>query len=397
MTASLIVDAILVLAVVLAMFSGWRAGAFSSVLSTIGVVAGLICGAALAPLVMQLAESTPLRVLLALVTIILLVGVGNLVGGMIGTTLRDRMRFRSSMKIDSGIGAVFQGLVTLLVAWLVALPLASGVGGAIGDGIRNSTILGYVDRVTPSQLNQVPTQISALLNDSEIPLIGSPFQQSASPDVEAPRIDVANRELVDQMRPSVVHVLGDARVCSRRLMGTGFVTESDYVLTNAHVVAGTESVRLDTVLGLREAEVVYYNPEIDIAVLHSPGLDLPSLDWAKQPADTGDDAIVMGFPESSPFEAAPARIRDQITIAGPDIYAEGRVERDAYTIRGAIRQGNSGGPMTDAEGDVLGMIFGASVDSSDTGYALTADEVLEQVGDITELTEPVDTQSCVVR
>lgn len=397
MTASLIVDGILVLAVILALFSGWRAGAFSSVLSTVGVIAGLICGAALAPVVMQLAESTALRVLLALGTIILVVGIGNLVGGMIGAALRDRMRFRASMKVDSGIGAAFQGTVTLLVAWLVALPLAAGLGGAIGDGIRGSTILSFVDRMTPSQLNQVPTQISALLNDTGIPLIGSPFQQSTAPEVEAPRIDVANQELVEQMRPSVVHVLGDAQVCSRRLMGTGFVTDDDYVLTNAHVVAGTDSVRLDTVLGLKEAEVVYYNPEVDIAVLHSPELDLPDLDWSEQPADTGDDAIVMGFPESSPFEASPARIRDQITIAGPDIYANGRVERDAYTIRGAIRQGNSGGPMTDEDGDVLGMIFGASVDSSDTGYALTASEVLEQVGDITTLTEPVDTQSCVLR
>lgn len=395
MTASLIIDGILVLAVVLALIGGWRAGAFSSVLSTVGVIAGLICGAALAPAVMGLAESTPLRALLALGTIILLVGIGNMVGGMIGAALRDRMRFRSLMKLDSGIGAVFQGVVTLLVAWMVALPLAAGVGGTIGDGIRNSAVLGTVDRVVPDQLDRVPRGISTMLNDSGIPLIGSPFEQNSAPEVEAPNIEVANQELVNQMRPSVVHVLGDARECSRRLMGSGFVTQPDYVLTNAHVVAGTGNVRLDTVLGLREAEVVYYNPEVDIAVLHSPGLDLPSLDWAEQPATTGDDAIVMGFPESSPFEAAPARVRDQITIAGPDIYANGRVERDAYTLRGAIRQGNSGGPMTNAEGDVLGMIFGASVDSSDTGYALTTGEILNQVGDVSQLTQPVDTGACV--
>ncbi|MGP6175536.1 MarP family serine protease [Corynebacterium sp. A21] len=397
MTVSLIIDAVLILAVVVALISGWRAGAFSSVLSTVGVVAGLICGAALAPVVMQLTDSTALRVLLALGTIILLIGIGNLVGGMLGSALRDRMRFRSSMKIDSGIGAIFQGVVTLFVAWLVAIPLATGVGGAIGEGMRDSVVLGFVDSATPNQFDRVPTQISALLNDSGIPQIGSPFQTDSSPEVEAPRINVANHELVESLRPSVIHVLGDAQVCSRRLMGSGFVTESDYVITNAHVVAGTETIRLDTVLGVREAEVVYYNPEVDIAVLHSPGLDLPVLPWATTPAATGDDAMVMGFPESSPFEAAPARIRDQITIAGPDIYANGRVEREAYTVRGSIRQGNSGGPMTNTEGDVLGVVFGASVDSSDTGYALTAAEVQRQLGDVTRLTEPVDTESCVAR
>ncbi len=43
----------------------------------------------------------------------------------------------------------------------------------------------------------------------------------------------------------------------------------------------------------------------------------------------------------------------------------------------------------------LGVVFGASVDDSETGYALTADEVNAQIGDITQLTHPVDTGECV--
>lgn len=104
----------------------------------------------------------------------------------------------------------------------------------------------------------------------------------------------------------------------------------------------------------------------------------------------------MGFPESGPFEAAPARIADRITISGPDIYATGRVERESYTVRGTIRQGNSGGPMVDTSGNVLGVVFGASVDNSDIGYALTAQEVRSQVGDASQLATPVDTGQCVL-
>jgi S1-C subfamily serine protease len=200
---------------------------------------------------------------------------------------------------------------------------------------------------------------------------------------------------VEELRPAVVHIQGDADECRRRLMGSGFVTAPDYVVTNAHVVAGTQTVRLDTVLGVHEATVVYYNPGVDLAVLHAPGLGLPALPWAGTPAATGDDAIVMGFPESGPFEAAPARIRDELLIAGPDIYASGRVEREAYTVRGSIRQGNSGGPLVDTEGRVLGVVFGASVDQTDTGYVVTADEAQRQIGDVTALAGPVDTQGCV--
>jgi len=396
-TSALIVDGLIVLALLLAIVSGWRQGAFSSVLSTIGIVAGLIIGAAVAPPVMQLTESTALRFLLGLGTIILLVGLGNLIGGMLGGSVRDRMRMRTSQTIDSAIGALFSAAATMIVIWLISIPLAAGLTGPVSNGIRNSTILSAVDSATPPGLDQLPSRISVMLNDSGLPPLFSPFDEPVAREVEAPNMDVGDPGLVEALRPSVIHVMGDSSTCRRRLMGSGFVTAPDYVVTNAHVVAGTETVRLDTVLGVKDAEVVYYNPEIDIAVLHSPDLGLAPLNWAAEPADTGADALVMGFPDSGPFEAAPARVRDKLIIAGPDIYASGRIEREAYTVRGTIRQGNSGGPLVDRDGAVLGLVFGASVDQTDTGYALTAAEVRKHIGDVTALSTEVDTQACVVR
>ena len=397
MTPAPLIDGLVVLAVVVAIVIGWRQGAFASVLSTVGVVAGLIVGAALAPPVMQLTDSVALRFLLGLGTIIMLVGLGNLVGGMLGATLRERMRMRSSQTIDSVIGALFSSAATLIVLWLISIPLATGLTGPLSQGIRNSVVLGAVDRYTPPALADLPSRITALLDDSGLPPLFAPFEEPPAREVAAPNIQVDDHALVERVRPSVVHIQGDSNECRRRLMGSGFVTVPDYVVTNAHVVAGTQSVRLDTVLGVRDAEVVYYNPGVDIAVLHAPELNLPALPWAPEPAVSGADAIVMGFPESGPFEAAPARVREELTISGPDIYATGRVEREAYTVRGTIRQGNSGGPMTDTSGNVLGVVFGASVDQTDTGYVLTADEVQRQIGDVTALTEPVDTQECVAR
>ncbi len=395
MTASLIVDVIVILVGLAALFSGWRQGAFSSILSAVGVLAGIIIGLAVAPPVMGLTESLPLRMLLALGVVVLLASIGNLIGATLGGALREGMRMRASQAVDSAVGAVFQVLVALLACWLIAGPLATGLGKPASEGIRNSTVLQAVDRLVPDSWGQVPTRISAMLNESGLPPLVSPFQQGASATVAAPRIEVANQELVEDIRPSVVHVMGNSEVCSRRLMGSGFVTAPDYVLTNAHVVAGTESVRLDTMLGVIDAQVVFYDPEADIALLHAPGLGLAPLPWAPVPAETGDEAVVMGYPESGPFEASPARISDRITIAGPDIYATGRVEREAYTVRGSIREGNSGGPLFNESGEVLGMVFGASVDNTDTGFAITAAEIQGRVGAVTSYTEPVDTRACV--
>lgn len=395
MTAAFIVDALLVLVAVLALRGGWRQGAVASILAAIGITAGLVIGLAVAPLLMGLTSSVVSRFLVGFAVIASLIGMGNLIGAVLGASLRDRMRRRTSQSFDSALGAVFQFLTVMAVCWLVSVPLATGLGSPGAGAIRGSVILGGIDRVTPDALDTVPSRLSAMLDESGLPPLVSPFESTGTSDVPAPSASVADQALVEEIRPSIVHVMGNAEQCSRRLMGSGFVAADDYVVTNAHVVAGTNSVRLDTLFGVKDADVVYFNPEVDVAVLHSPGLDITPLRWADQPASSGDDAIVFGYPESGPFEAAPARIADRITISGSDIYARGQVEREAYTVRGSIREGNSGGPLVNADGDVLGVVFGASRDLSDIGFALTADEVLGHIGDVTALTQPVDAQTCV--
>lgn len=397
MTISLIIDVVIVLIIVSAVFSGWRQGAFASVLSAVGVVGGLLVGLQVAPYVVSLADARLWRLLLLLAVIVLFVGIGNLIGAAIGMTVRQGLRRMSAQNVDSAVGAVLQALAVVVVIWLISIPLAANVPGKFGEGIRNSRVLGAIDEVAPPWANRIPSQLAALLDESGLPPLVSPFEPGARQEVNAPDMEAVNKPMVEAARPSVVHVRGDSRECQRRLMGSGFVAAPDYVITNAHVVAGTNQVGLDTVLGVKDADVVYYNPDVDIAVLHAPRLGLEPLPIADAPAGTGDDAVVMGFPESGPFSASPARVRNRITISGPDIYATGRVEREAYTVRGDIRQGNSGGPLVDTEGNVLGLVFGASVDSSDTGYALTMSEVRRQVGDITQLRDSVSTEECVAR
>ena len=398
MTESIFVDLILILVILTSIGIGWRQGAIASTLSFIGVISGLIIGGAIAPLLMGLTENTLARFVLAIGSLLISAAIGHLVGVSLGLKVRESLRLKSVQTVDSAIGSVAQAVAVSILIWLVSIPLVTGTTGAFSQMLRSSAVLSTMNSLIPDRAERLPAQISAMLNESGLPPIVSPFERhQENHQVEAPRINVDNEQMVHDARPSVIHVMGESDQCRRRLMGTGFVAQEDYILTNAHVVAGTHSVRADTVVGVREAEVVYYNPDIDIAVLHVPDLGLPALPWAEQPALSGDDAVVMGFPQSGPFHASPARVRDQIRISGPDIYAQGRVEREVYTLRGNIQQGNSGGPVTTADGRVIGMVFGAAVDNSDTGYALTADEVHQQVGAVGALIAPVDTGACVAQ
>ena len=67
-------------------------------------------------------------------------------------------------------------------------------------------------------------------------------------------------------------------------------------------------------------------------------------------------------------------------LRSPDIYGGGTVIRDVLSLRGLIRPGNSGGPVVDSAGHVVGVVFAASVTSSDTGYALSSQQVARRRG-----------------
>lgn len=392
-----IVDGFIVVAVLAAMTTGWRQGGLASLLSAVGILAGLIIGLGVAPMVLQITDQVGIRFLLALGMLILLIGLGQLLGSALGHAIRDRMKTKSGQRVDSSFGAILMSVFSLVLIWLIATPMATGLSNSVGKGVRESAILREVNKVMPDELTQLPRSISGMLNDSGLPPVMMPWEDGSSVDVEAPNIEVADQAMVQDIRPSVVHVIADADGCRRRMMGSGFVTADNYVVTNAHVVAGTQTAYVDTVLGIKEARVVYYNPEVDIAVLRAENLGLEPLAWADGPAYTGDDAVVMGFPHSGPFTANAARIRERVNIAGPDIYSNSRVERESYILRGTVVQGNSGGPLISPDGRVLGLIFGASVDDTDTGYAITAEEVRSHIGDVTRFENSVDTQECVAQ
>jgi S1-C subfamily serine protease len=172
--------------------------------------------------------------------------------------------------------------------------------------------------------------------------------------------------------------------------GSGFVYAPQHVLTNAHVVAGGRSVTVDG----HPARVVLFDPNRDIAVLYVPGLQAPLLHFARKPAASGQPAVVLGYPENGPYTVRPARVRGESTVRGSDIYGSGSVDRSIYSVRAIVRSGNSGGPLESFNGRVLGIVFATALDSPDTGFALTDQEVQAQANRGSGRTASVGTSKC---
>ncbi|MPZ84816.1 MAG: MarP family serine protease [Actinophytocola sp.] len=389
------VDLLVIGLAVLAAISGARQGVITALPAFIGVLLGAVAGIKVAPLVVRYIESTPTRVAFAVAIFVLLVALGETLGVWLGRSIRQRINSPKLTGVDNALGAIVQGAVVFVVAWLIALPLVT-VGGLPGlaSAIRGSTVLGGVDSVMPSAAQNLPDELRRLLDVSGFPAAVDPFDRTPSKEVAPPDPALQSSAVVQRVAPSVLKIHAKAPSCSRALEGTGFVIAPERMMTNAHVVAGTSEVAVETDDGSFDARVVHYDPDTDVAILAVPGLPAPALPFAGEAATSGQDGIVLGYPLDGPYTASPARVRDRINLTGPDIYDASTVTREVFTLRALVRSGNSGGPLIDTQGRVLGVIFGAAVDESETGFALTANEVHEELEEAPRMSRAVGTGNC---
>ncbi|NMI00806.1 MarP family serine protease [Pseudonocardia acidicola] len=393
------VDVLVVVLALIAGVSGWRHGMAVALLSFVGVLGGAILGVRLAPLLVQNIQAQNTRVIVSVVVVVLLVALGETTGVFFGRRIRDKITGERTLKIDSALGAVLQAFTVVIAAWLVALPLASASFPGLASSVRGSEVLQGVDSVMPADARKLPAELRQLLDNSGFPDVLSPFAQTPITAVGPPNPALASSAIVQDVEGSVLKVRGRAPSCSRQLEGSGFVIGPQRVMTNAHVVAGTSETTVEVVgrngrtRDLR-ATVVSYDPEVDVAVLAVPDLQARPLQFVPDPAKVGDDAIVLGYPLDGPYTATSAKIRDRIQLRGPDIYDSGTVTRDVYTVRAVVRSGNSGGPMISPDGQVIGVVFGAALDDSETGFVLTAQQVAAALNNSEGLTHRVDTGSC---
>ncbi|MFD8496889.1 MarP family serine protease [Amycolatopsis sp. NPDC059657] len=389
------VDVVVLLLAVLAAVSGAFQGVIIALPSLLGVILGAIAGIKLAPLVVELFTHPAAKVAFAVATVVFLVALGETLGVWAGRRLRQKINPEKLSGLDKSLGAIVQAAVVFVIAWLIATPLTtvSGLPG-LAKAINGSAVLGGVNDVMPPAAQGFPSQLRKLLDASGFPSIVDPFQRAETPDAEPPDPALQARAVVQDVHPSVVKIRGNAPSCSRALEGSGFVIAPHRVMTNAHVVAGTDETWIETTKGKFPAKVVYFNPEVDIAVLSTPRFEAPPLPLAPDQAKGGDNAIVLGYPLDGPYTATPARVRGRINLRGPDIYEANTVQRDVFTVRAGIRSGNSGGPMIDPTGQVIGVVFGAAVEDPETGFTLTANQVRSEVAAAPSQTAQVSTGSC---
>lgn len=395
-----IVDVVIIGALAVFAWSGWRQGFIAGLLSFVGFLGGGLLAAVFLPRLIARAFGTGFGQSLLIVGVVLACAVlGQALVGGIGRRLRSRITWEPARFVDHAGGAALNVVSLLVVLWVIASSIALLPDMAVTRQIRGSALLVTIDRAVPDQARNAFTGLRDAIDASDFPRVFAGLGEVAGPEVAAPDERLLDRPAVRRTWPSLVRISGAAPDCRSEVAGSGFVYARERVMTNAHVVAGVDRPYVAVPGGGSPlpAEVVYFDPDVDLAVLAVPGLTAAPLAFERSRADTGDPAVVAGFPGGGPLDSSAARIRAVIDARGEDIYGRAGVVREVYAFRGTVVAGNSGGPLLSPDGEVLGVVFASAVGDSSIGYALTASQVSAAAAAGRSETSSVDTGSCRTR
>jgi len=366
-------DLLLLAVLVFAAVGGVRRGFVVEVLRYLGLLAGIILGAfAATRLGLLLSESdSPQRLLVGVAVFFVLTGIGQAIGLWVGGKLRSTNETRLARGADATGGAVVATFVCLIVLWLLGSTLGSGPSPTIARAVAGSNVLGAIDRYAPRPPAAI-AEVRRVFNRSDFPDVFANLRP-AVPDGPPPKLNTTPG--IAKAARSTVQV--ESRGCGGLVFGSAFPVGGGLFVTNAHVVAGTDSQLLRSPGGRQaRAAVIAFDPARDLAVLRSPQMPVPALEIAGR-VQSGDTGAVIGYPGGGDQKVISARVASRTTAVGRDIYSRSLASREIYILRAQIRKGDSGGPLVDRQGHLAGVVFAASTFDPNEGYALTVAEMQE--------------------
>jgi S1-C subfamily serine protease len=324
--------------------------------------------------------------------VIISASLGQALFQYVGARLRDRITWQPIRAVDAIGGSALSAVAVLLVAWALGVAVGGGRIGAFTPLVRDSTILAKVDQTLPTDSDKVLQAFNNVVGTTFFPRYLEPFAPERIVAVRPGDPRMLTDPDVVAAEASVVKVRG-TNGCGGGVEGTGFFYAPGRLMTNAHVVAGVTRPEVEVGGSSVTASVVLYDPALDIAVLSLPDTGSFPLAFDTE-VEPRDPVAVLGYPEDGPYDVESGRVRSEQRLRSPDIYGDGTVIRQVFSLRALIRPGNSGGPIVTSAGDVAGVVFAASVTDDDTGYALTADQVAQSGVDGRTSTDEVSTGDC---
>jgi S1-C subfamily serine protease len=378
---------------VAAVIAGLRTGALPQVGGISGAIGGLALALYGAPWLVDVTrglEPIP-RALVVVGVIIVAVGLGETLGSSIGHAVASGIGRGVLSRLDRVVGGGLGAAQAILIIWLAGGLLAAGPFPTLGREASRSTAVRTLDGWLPPP-TEVAGEIATALDDSGLPDVFVGLEPIPLPAIDTPTNTQADA-IASAAEASTARIT--SRACASLVTGTGVLVAADYVVTNAHVVAGGRTIRAAIGSDVVDATPVLFDPDLDVAVLHVPGLRGPTLRFAAHDPGRGDLGAALGYAGGGPLVVLPAAVTGAYPATGRDIYGTGRVTREILELRAGVEPGDSGGPLILEDGTVGGLVFAESRTDPSVGYALSPTAVAVRVAPALARTDRVSVGDCI--
>lgn len=370
-------DLLAIVMLVLAVVLGVRSGALPQLLGLMGAAVAALTGLAVLPAVTPILDSVPaaIRAVIVLSVLLGLVGVGEAFGATFGRAASKALGDGLLGTLDRVGGALVGAAQAILILWLAGGVIASGPFPNLAALAQRSSALRAVDSFLPPP-TEIVLELGRILDDSGLPDVFIGLEQLPAPDINLPS-DALAREIGARAAPSVLRVVADG--CDQRSSGTSFVVAPKYLVTNAHVVVGADSIIVQTSGNSYKATPVLLDTELDIALLYAAGVKAPPLTFSSTEPGRGAIGAGIGYPGGGNETVVPATVAAVYYAQGLDVTGKSRVTRRILELRSRVRPGDSGGPLVLQNGSVGGVVFAESKVDPTVGYALSPQQVWQRI------------------
>jgi S1-C subfamily serine protease len=386
----MLLDGLIILFAISALFRGREIGFVRQAFSTVGFFGGLFLGALLQPTTVKLAHTGSTRSLVTIGTTVGSALILMTIGEYIGIAAKRRVLPHRLNHFDNILGSALSIITLLIGIWLGAALVTSLPSLEAQATIRNSRIIMTLNNNLPS----APTVIASLgklVDPNGFPQVFIGGEPGPSRLLPLPNLGDLQTAVADD-RASVVKIEGQG--CGGIVEGSGFVAGSGLIITNAHVIAGIAHPYVIDANGTHSATALWFDPNLDFAVLRVSNLAGRPLGMANRPAAAGTPTAVLGYPGGGSFSAKPAVILNQFTANGRNIYGRGNTSRAIYEVQADIIPGNSGGPLITKNGSVVGLVFAQSTAYPHVGYAISNSQISNEFGQAIAQNQVHGTGSC---
>ncbi len=371
----MLIDLFIILAVIFTVIHNWRNGFSRQIFSAVGFFIGLVLGRALEPITISLVHTPLSRSLITIITIFGMAIAGLTAGEYIGLKLKYKWLNTKFNNLDNILGSFLTLIVVLLSSWLLASVALRLPSQSLKQSINSSKIISSLNSLLPPAPHVI-TDLGNLIDPNGFPDVFVGNEPIPRGNVSLPQLG-SFQYAVNKDRLSVVRIQGIG--CGGIVSGSGYVVASNLVATNAHVVAGISSPIVEDANGKHKSFVVLFDPNLDFAVLKTNGLAGGPLTLDTKNKSPTTQGVVLGYPGGGPFSASAAAIIEEFDASGRNIYGDGVTLRSVYELQANVIPGNSGGPLIEQNGEVMGTIFASSTTYNNIGYALAMQKVNSEI------------------